>query len=100
MIRTLILLAAISLPVFAGIPTVVQPPNGGRVPEVALDNRGVWHVTYGLENDGYYVSSRDNGATFSNNEIVKHAHPGLACACCRLEARTGADGNVYVLVSG
>lgn len=212
MIRNLILLTVISIPVFAGIPTVVRTPNGGRVPEIALDDRGVWHVTYGLENDGYYVSSRDggktftapvklnqragtitvgaergpkvalgkdgvihvvwlghyklgggiwytrstdggktfepernvqdtqagsdsptviadrdgrvlvfwldartgkdensptahpillarsrdNGATFSKNEIVKHDHPGLACACCRLEARMGADGNAYV----
>lgn len=215
MIRTLTLFASLALTLIstlADTPVVVQMPNGGKVPEVAVDTRGVWHMTYGLENDGYYVSSRDggktftapvklnrrastitvgaergpkialgrggvihvvwlghyqkgggiwyarstdggrtfeperniqdvqtgsdsptviadtegnvlvfwldartgkdensptahpilmarsrdDGATFSKNEIVKHDHPGLACACCRLEARMGADGNAYI----
>ena len=45
--------------------------------------------------------SRDNGATFSKNELVKSDHPASsnACACCRLEARI-AGGKLYVAFRG
>jgi hypothetical protein len=206
-----LLLALAAMPALADAPVVVRTPHGGRVPEVVFDSRGVWHLTYGLEGDGYYAASRDggktfaeavklnrragtvtvggergpklalgkdgsihavwlghyqkgggvwyarstdggrtfeperniqdaqagsdsptviadsenvlifwldartgkdensptahpilmarstdDGATFAKNEIVKHDHPGLACACCRLEARLGAGGHVYL----
>lgn len=41
----------------------IQAP--GRVPEIVQDSRGILHLTYGKENDGYYVQSRDGGKTFS-----------------------------------
>jgi hypothetical protein len=215
MIRRLFSLSLLSLTLvtaLADAPALVRTPNGGQVPEVVPDARGVWHLTYGLQQDAYYVASRDggktftapvrlnqragtvtvggergpkvalgqdgsihvvwlghyqkgggmwytrstdggktfaperniqdgptggdsptviaaaaggvtvfwldartgkdenspvahpifmarsrdNGATFGPNEMVKHDHPGLACACCRLEARAGADGSVYL----
>ncbi|HEV3262507.1 MAG TPA: sialidase family protein [Gemmataceae bacterium] len=44
------------------------------------------------------VRSTDNGKTFSKNELLHSDHPasGRACGCCRLEARAGTDGNLYV----
>jgi hypothetical protein len=44
----------------------------------------------------FMARSHDGGAAFSRNEPVKHDHPGLACACCRLEARVSADGYLYL----
>src|SRR5579859_6525789 len=54
---------------------VVRAPRGAEVPEVALDNRGVLHMVYGVATekgneyagpgDSYYVQSRDHGRTFS-----------------------------------
>jgi hypothetical protein len=45
----------------------VRVPDRGQVPEVVLDARGVWHVTYGrgLPGNAYYVQSRDGGKTFT-----------------------------------
>jgi hypothetical protein len=44
----------------------------------------------------FMARSHDDGATFGPDERVRHDHPGLACACCRLEARTSADGYLYL----
>ncbi|NCO34991.1 MAG: exo-alpha-sialidase [Armatimonadetes bacterium] len=44
----------------------------------------------------YMTRSTDNGVTFSENEAVRHDHPGRACACCGLEARVGTDDNLYI----
>ena len=46
-------------------PTIIPIQAPGRVPEVAQDQKGILHLTYGKENDGYYVQSRDGGKTFS-----------------------------------
>ena len=43
----------------------ITTPNQGRVPEVAQDKNGILHLTYGKENDAFYVNSRDHGKTFS-----------------------------------
>jgi hypothetical protein len=40
--------------------------------------------------------SVDDGRTFTPNERVRHDHPGLACSCCRLEARLSRDGALYL----
>ncbi len=40
-------------------------PNQGRVPEIAQDKNGILHLTYGKENDAFYVQSRDGGKTFA-----------------------------------
>jgi hypothetical protein len=44
----------------------------------------------------FMARSTDGGRTFSRNELVRHDHPGLACACCQLEARLGPDENLYL----
>jgi hypothetical protein len=48
------------------------------------------------------VRSRDNGATFSANELLRSDHPASsrACGCCRLSATVGADGKLYVAFRG
>ena len=43
----------------------ITTPNQGRVPEIAQDKNGILHLTYGKENDAFYVNSHDNGKTFS-----------------------------------
>jgi hypothetical protein len=48
----------------------------------------------------FMARSSDNGATFSKNEPVNHDYPGRACGCCRLEARVGDDGNLYIAFRG
>ncbi len=64
-------LAALFFFVWAGMMVNAQPiipistPNQGRVPEIAYDKNGTLHLTYGKENDAFYVNSRDNGKTFS-----------------------------------
>ena len=63
--------AALLFFVWAGMMINAQPiipittPNQGRVPEIAQDKNGILHLTYGKENDAFYVNSRDNGKTFS-----------------------------------
>jgi len=44
----------------------------------------------------FMTRSTDNGLTFSPNQPLKHDHPGSTCACCRLEARIGDDGYIYL----
>lgn len=44
----------------------------------------------------FMTRSSDNGATWSANERVRYDFPGRACACCRLEARFGPDGFLYL----
>jgi hypothetical protein len=64
---TCIFITLVSLTIEA-TPQIISlhTPNQGRVPEIALDKQGILHLTYGKENDGYYVQSRDGGRTFSH----------------------------------
>ena len=48
----------------------------------------------------FMVRSRDDGRTFTKSEPVRHDYPGRACGCCRLEARVGADGYLYIAFRG
>jgi hypothetical protein len=48
----------------------------------------------------FMARSGDGGKTFSRNLAVRHDYPGRACGCCRLEARVGGDGNLYVAFRG
>src|SRR5262245_42867825 len=63
---TLIALVALTAHVRAEVKTI-RVPQGGEVPEVAVDGRGVLHLTYGLgkPGNGFYVQSGDAGRTFS-----------------------------------
>ncbi|MBI3664792.1 MAG: hypothetical protein HY236_00965 [Acidobacteria bacterium] len=62
-IAVILLLAAGNLEA-AGVMTVLIP-GGGIAPHAAVDSKGVVHVVYGREGNGYYVKSADNGRTFS-----------------------------------
>jgi hypothetical protein len=42
---------------------VVHLPQGGVVPDIALDGRGVLHIVYGKGMDAYYTQSADGGKT-------------------------------------
>ncbi|MBS1810392.1 MAG: hypothetical protein JST84_19670 [Acidobacteria bacterium] len=64
MIRVVLLFLLCAMAVEAA-PHIIPLHAPGRVPEVVQDRRGVLHLTYGKENDGYYVQSRDGGKTFS-----------------------------------
>ena len=76
---------------------VVHAPAKSLVPDVVMDSKGVLHMVYGLERNGYYIRSADNGATFGPSEKVNLTNlSGLACSMCMMRARTGADGNVYL----
>jgi hypothetical protein len=48
----------------------------------------------------FMARSTDNGKTFSRSEAVRHDYPGRACGCCRLEARVGPNGNLYIAFRG
>ncbi len=80
---------------------------------VAADRDGNVYVLYtgqwpGLADDPespvaapiILARSTDCGKTFAGSELVKHNYPGRACGCCRLVARVGADGNLYVAFRG
>ncbi len=43
----------------------ITTPNQGRVPEVAQGKKGILHLTYGKDNDAFYVQSHDGGKSFS-----------------------------------
>jgi hypothetical protein len=44
--------------------TAARLPDGGIVPDVALDGRGVLHLVYGSGMDAWYAQSGDYGRTF------------------------------------
>jgi len=43
----------------------VRIPGGGIAPQAVVDSKGVVHIAFGREGNGYYVRSGDNGRTFS-----------------------------------
>ena len=44
---------------------LIQAPAGSLVPDVLLDAAGILHMVYAQNQNGYYVRSYDNGATFT-----------------------------------
>jgi hypothetical protein len=55
----------------------IQTPNGGLVPDAEVDSRGAIHLVYVSSNDVYYVTSADDGKTFSA-AIRVNSEPGTA----------------------
>jgi hypothetical protein len=45
---------------------IIQAPAGSLVPDVVMDNTGILHMVYALDQNAYYIRSADNGATFSS----------------------------------
>jgi hypothetical protein len=46
-------------------PTILKTPQGARQPQVAVDNTGRIHVTFGAGTKIYYASSVNGGSSFS-----------------------------------
>ena len=97
------LLLLVLLPVFSCAETavrVVQAPPRCLAPDVLMDGAGVLHMVYGLNHNGFYMRSTDNGATFAENERVKIDNlAGIACSMCMTRARIGADDNFYIVTT-
>jgi hypothetical protein len=91
---------------------VMRAPRGAEVPEVALDDRGVLHMVYGIATEtgndyagpgnSYYVQSRDNGRTFTTP--VQLNRPGDGWGGARMERgpklALGKDGALHVVSLG
>lgn len=102
MIRTLLALALISVAVAAN-PSIVtiHTPNQGRVPEVVLDKKGILHLVYGNEQDGYYVQSRDRGKTFSNPVRINQRAGTITVGAERgVKLALGKDGVIHAVWLG
>jgi hypothetical protein len=48
----------------------------------------------------FYARSDDGGVTFAPNRQLQSDYPGLACACCNLEASADASGTVRLVFRG
>ncbi len=48
----------------------------------------------------FYARSTDNGATFADSRQLKSDYPGLACACCNLEAAADSAGLIRLVFRG
>ncbi len=102
MIRLLFacILAAVAVAAHPSIITI-HTPNQGRVPEVALDKKGVLHLVYGKEQDGYYVQSRDSGKTFSAPVQVNQRAGTITVGAERgVKIAIGKDGVIHAVWLG
>ncbi len=102
MIRLLLALVLVSIAVTAH-PSIVaiHAPHQGRVPEVALDKKGVLHLVYGKEQDGYYVQSRDGGKTFSAPVQVNQRASTITVGAERgVKIAVGKDGTIHAVWLG
>ncbi len=94
------LLAALTAQAAPAIVTI-QAPNQGRVPEVALDKQGVLHLTYGQENNGYYVQSRDSGKTFTAPIKLNQRAGTITVGAERgVKIAIGKDGSIHTVWLG
>jgi hypothetical protein len=77
--------------------SVIRTPDGGLVPEVSLDKNGILHLTYGKDNNGYYVQSRDGGKTFSS-PVQLNRRPGTVTVGGERGPKIaiGKDGAIHV----
>jgi len=61
----------------------IRVPNGGIQPQAAMDEKGTIHLVYfsgdPMQGDLFYVTSTDDGATFSQPRRV-NSQPGSAIA--------------------
>lgn len=79
----------------------IQTPNQGRVPEIAQDKKGVLHLTYGKDNDAFYVQSYDGGKSFSA-PVKINQRPGTVTVGGERGAKIvlGKDGIIHVVWLG
>jgi hypothetical protein len=102
MIRILLALVLASVATTAN-PNIVtiHAPNQGRVPEVAFDKKGVLHLMYGKEQDGFYVQSRDGGKTFTAPVQVNQRAGTITVGAERgVKIAVGKDGTIHLVWLG
>jgi hypothetical protein len=78
LVLALLLVGALAVPIPAATTpsvVVVPPPDGGEVPDAAIDSQGRIHLVYVKGNDAYYVTSGDQGRTLSRPLRV-NSEPG------------------------
>lgn len=82
---------------------LVRLPKGGQVPDIALDAKGVLHVTYGdgLPGDGYYIRSTDGGLNFSA-PVKLNSHAKMVTTGMERGPKIalGQDGAIHVVYLG
>lgn len=79
----------------------IHAPHQGRVPEVALDQKGVLHLVYGQEQDGFYVQSRDGGKTFTAPVQVNQRAGTITVGAERgVKIALGKDGTIHLVWLG
>ncbi len=90
----------------AAAPRIVELPDGGLQPRVAVDAVGVLHVVYfqGADTAGdlFYVRSSDGGQTFST-PLAVNSQPGSAVAAGAIrgaQIALGKAGSVHVVWNG
>jgi hypothetical protein len=81
----------------------IRVPQGGEVPEVVLDAKGILHLTYGrgAPGNGYYVRSTDLGKSFTRpvqlNKRVDTVTTGMERGP---KLALGKDGVIHVVWLG
>jgi hypothetical protein len=80
--------------------TTVAADPGGRVFVFWIDSRVPPDPHSPATNAIFYAWSQDNGVKFGPNQQMKSDYPGLACACCNLEAAADASGVVRLVFRG
>lgn len=82
-------------------PIAIYTPNQGRVPEAVQDKQGVLHLTYGKDNNGYYVQSRDGGKTFNAPVEVNQRADTITVGGERgVKIALGKDGVIHLVWLG
>jgi len=104
--RTLCLIGLFCAVLSAGEPRILDLPDGGVQPRVAVDEAGVLHVVYfhGADTAGdlFYVRSSDGGQSFSA-PLAVNSQPGSAVAAGAIrgaQIALGKAGRVHVVWNG
>jgi hypothetical protein len=81
----------------AGSVMTLRVPDGGLVPEVILDPKGVIHMTYGLSGNGFYMRSTDNGKGFTKPVQINHRAGTVKAGGERgIKLARGKDGVLHI----
>lgn len=105
-LRSLTLVFMLSVMVSAEPVTLLNVPNGGMKPSIAIDGAGVLHLVYFKgdvqKGDAFYVTSPDRGATFSEPlRVNSQAGSVLAVAGIRApQLALDAKGRGHVIWHG
>lgn len=77
---------------------IVSVPNGGITPDAEIDGRGILHLAYFSEGNVFYVTSEDNGATFTKPvRVNSEAGTAQAGMFRGPDLALGAEGRVHMV---